>query len=70
LAGIDPTTSRLVRLFHPRRHVWGYHFRWNGALLLGATAIGRTTVRVLNINAEYRVWMRSELIAEGKFPLD
>jgi 5-methylcytosine-specific restriction endonuclease McrA len=32
LAGIDQATSRtkLVRLFNPRRHKWGHHFRWDG----------------------------------------
>jgi hypothetical protein len=27
LSGIDPQTRLLVRLFHPRRHSWAYHFQ-------------------------------------------
>src|SRR3954469_21415675 len=44
LSGIDPKTGLHTRLFHPRRHSWSYHFRWDGAKLRGRTAIGRTTI--------------------------
>src|ERR1700693_2628809 len=44
LAGIDPRTKRIPRLFHPRRHKWSRHFLWNGPQLEGRTAIGRATV--------------------------
>ena len=67
LSGIDPQTRLLSRLFHPRRHSWSYHFRWDGARLRGRTAIGRTTIRVLKINAPLRVVLREELIAAGLF---
>ena len=53
LSGIDPRTGLLSRLFHPHRHSWSYHFRWDGAS--GRTAIGRTTIRVLRINVPLRV---------------
>src|SRR5438552_874399 len=43
LSGIDPQTDRHSRLFHPRRHAWSRHFFWDGALLRGRTAVGRTT---------------------------
>jgi hypothetical protein len=36
---------------------------------MGRTEIGRTTVRVLQINEYLRVCLRRELIAEGKLPL-
>lgn len=70
IAGIDRRTSRtrLVRLFHPRRHVWAYHFVWDGPVLRGRTPIGRVTVEVLNRNAPVRVALRAQLIAEGVFP--
>ena len=67
LSGIDPQTRLLTRLFHPRRHSWSYHFRWEGARLRGRTAIGRTTIRVLRINAPLRVVLREELITAGLF---
>jgi hypothetical protein len=68
LAGIDPLTGRHSKLFHPRRHAWDYHFSWDGPWLRGHTPIGRTTIRVLNINERWRVLLREELMAEGKFP--
>lgn len=67
LSGIDPGTGRHTRLFHPRRHAWAHHFKWEGAKLRGRTAIGRTTVRVLKINAPLRVMLREELISAGLF---
>jgi hypothetical protein len=68
LAGLDPKTGKLTRLFHPRRHTWTRHFRWEGPLLVGRTAIGRTTIVVLQMNLELRVAHRAELIEQGVFP--
>jgi hypothetical protein len=68
VAGVDPVTGRLVRLFHPRRHRWSWHFRWNAALLVGRTATGRTTVDVLAMNDPEAVAVRAALIDEGTFP--
>jgi HNH endonuclease len=70
LAGIDHRTSRtkLVRLFHPRRHSWAYHFRWDGPRVVGRTPTGRVTVHVLAMNDPARVALREELIEEGGFP--
>ncbi len=68
LAGIDPKTRRRTWLFNPRRHRWTRHFRWDGPLLVGRTAVGRTTIAVLGINLAYRVRQRAQLIAEGVFP--
>jgi len=65
LGGIDPKTRKKVWLFNPRRHKWGRHFRWQGAVLQGRTPIGRATVAVLGINLDYRVAQRAALIAEG-----
>jgi hypothetical protein len=44
LTGIDCVTGKVVPLFHPRRHKWSRHFRWQGALLVGRTPIGRATI--------------------------
>jgi hypothetical protein len=68
LAGIDPKTRRVVRLFHPRRHKWERHFRWEGAHLVGKTPIGRATVATLRMNLSHRVLHRQALIQEGRFP--
>lgn len=68
LSGIPPGSKRVVRLFHPRRHKWERHFRWDGPWLVGRTDIGRATVATLAINAPLRVRLRIELIADGMFP--
>jgi hypothetical protein len=65
IAGLDPPTKKLTRLFNPRRHQWAWHFRWDGPILIGRTAIGRTTIGVLRINDEAAVTLRESLIAEG-----
>jgi hypothetical protein len=68
IAGIDPVTRAITRLFHPRRHKWRRHFRWDGPVLVGRTPIGRATIAVLEINLPYRVTLRQSLINEGVFP--
>jgi hypothetical protein len=62
LRGIDPKTRKLTRLFNPRRHSWQRHFRFQGALLLGRTAVGRTTVALFQVNEPARVALRQALI--------
>jgi len=70
LSGIDDKTGKVVRLFDPRRLRWQRHFRWKGPFLIGRTAIGRATVRVLQMNLDFRVALREMLIREGVFPGD
>ena len=68
VAGVDPVTRKIVPLFHPRRHKWSRHFRWEGAVLIGRTPTGRATVIALKINLEHRIDLRQGLIDEGVFP--
>ncbi len=68
IAGRDPITGRIVRLFHPRRHKWQEHLTWDGAQLTGLTAIGRATIAVLEINLPHRIALRQDLIEEKLFP--
>jgi hypothetical protein len=65
IAGLDPATGQLVRLFHPRSDVWTDHFRMDGARVEGTTPIGRATVDVLAMNADDLRLIRAELIAES-----
>jgi hypothetical protein len=69
LAGLDPKTGKLTRLFNPRADRWADHFRWAGAELVGQTSIGRTTVALLRINAEERLAVRRELMKGGFCPV-
>ena len=59
LTGIDPETDEITELFHPRRHEWDEHFEWKGIFIVGLTAIGRTTVRVFNMNSDDQLSFRS-----------
>jgi HNH endonuclease len=59
LTGVDPETGQITGLFHPRHHRWQDHFEWHGIFLAGKTAVGRTTVRVLNMNSEDQLTLRS-----------
>jgi len=68
LTGIDPDTGRVERLFDPRTQVWAEHFEIRGPLIVGRTATGRTTVRVLSMNTGQRLQLRAALIAHGLYP--
>jgi hypothetical protein len=68
IAGIDPRSGKIVRLFHPRRHKWSRYFRWNGPLLVGRTPIGRASIAVLKINDDAVVATRAALIEANLFP--
>lgn len=68
IAGRDRTTRRLTPLFHPRRHKWKSHFKWQAARIVGRSAIGRVTVAVLNMNGEFLLRLREELARIGDFP--
>jgi hypothetical protein len=68
IAGLDPVTRRVVRLFNPRRDRWAKHFAWEGPLLVGLTSIGRVTIGVLAINLPSSVAARAALIEAGLLP--
>jgi len=65
IAGIDPQSSQISRLFNPRVDVWSEHFRYEQAVVVGLTPIGRATVAVLAINMPLRVAARRVLIENG-----
>jgi HNH endonuclease len=67
LTSIDPETQAVVPLFNPRRAAWKLHFVLQGFRLIGLTPIGRTTVALLQMNAERRIERRAELIRRGLF---
>src|ERR1700722_7831135 len=65
VAGYDPATGQLTRLYNPRIDDWAQHFRWDGPELTGTTPIGRATLDVLRINDAARVHHRQLLLLEG-----
>ena len=61
LTGVDPISQQTVSIFNPREHLWADHFRSVGFEIEGKTAVGRATVRLLNMNARRRVQLREAL---------
>ena len=62
LGSFDPQTNDFCFLFHPRQQVWLEHFRFQSARIIGVTAIGRTTVQLLQINNPERLKERQALL--------
>lgn len=65
IAGLDPADLSLTRLFNPRTDRWSDHFRFNRGEIIPLTAVGRTTLYVVNMNALVRVVGRRLLMATG-----
>jgi len=63
VAGIDPESGVVERLFNPRSDAWTEYFRWDGPRLVGQTPTGPVTVEVLRINLPSRLEHRRMLIA-------
>jgi 5-methylcytosine-specific restriction endonuclease McrA len=59
VAGYDPQTGVLTALFHPRRDEWHVHFERKAVFINGRTAVGRTTVDVLQMNSPDRLELRT-----------
>jgi hypothetical protein len=58
LAGVDPRTGAVERLFDPRQDPWETHFERRGVLILGLTPSGRATIAVLDMNSEPQLDLR------------
>lgn len=65
LASIDPETEEIVPLYHPRKNRWNQHFRIVEAEFIPITAIGRVTIRLLQLNRSDRIEERQILIQAG-----
>jgi hypothetical protein len=66
IAGIDPGSGQIVRLFNPREDRWADRFEYQDAELIGLTAIGRATITVLAINMPIRVAARRAIVDVGE----
>jgi hypothetical protein len=67
LTGLDPDTSLVVSLFHPREDNWEKHFSMDALTIVGLTAKGRTTAWLLEMNSEERICWRAALQRYGLF---
>jgi hypothetical protein len=62
LGSFDPQTDEFCFLFHPRTDGWSQHFEMQGLEILGLTPIGRTTVRLLQLNSLERLTERGRYL--------
>lgn len=62
LASLDPSSGEIVRLYNPRGDHWLDHFRLEEGEIIPLTAIGRVTVRLLQMNRPERVEERRWLL--------
>jgi len=69
LTSIDPETSQITPLYNPRRDRWSEHFQLSDAQFIPLTAIGRVTIRLLQLNHPNRVKERQLLIAANLLTL-
>ena len=67
-SGFDPETDQITLLFNPRTDDWHEHFRCEGPLIIGVTAVDRTTVDVLGMNEPERLRLRRQLILIAEWP--
>jgi len=68
LASVDPESGQPVFLSQPRRDTWADHFRIEGAIIVGLTAMGRTTSALLRFNTPERLESRRLLILAQWYP--
>ncbi|NEO88600.1 MAG: HNH endonuclease [Spirulina sp. SIO3F2] len=55
IASIDLSSREIVRLYQPNHDSWQEHFQFQDGKILPQAAIGRVTVRFLQINRAERV---------------
>ena len=66
LVTIDHDTGEKVNLFNPRTDSWDEHFSFIGTEIVGLSATGRATARLLHMNSERRLLLRKRLFAAGE----
>ena len=65
---LDPLTNAEAPLFHPRRHDWPAHFRWDGVAVEPLTPTGHATVAALAMNRPLALAIRREETTRRRHP--
>jgi 5-methylcytosine-specific restriction endonuclease McrA len=65
IASIDDAVDTIVALFNPRSDEWTTHFEMRDVCIIGRTAVGRATVKLLQMNDSRRVDLRQDLKKRG-----
>lgn len=68
IAGADPQSGEATFLYHPRQQKWSDHFALDHGLIRGKTAVGRLTIRLLQLNRTERMTERISLLELGRYP--
>lgn len=68
--GIDKVSGDETPLFNPRTQLWSDHFLWEdgGLYIVGKTAVGRVTIKLLHLNNPFIVRSRHIWIDWGWHP--
>jgi hypothetical protein len=70
-ASVDPNSGKPVSLFDPRNDHWDEHFAIElDSRIIGRTASGRATARLLDMNGSPQIDLRRELMQRGDYQLD
>jgi len=67
VASYDAETRELAPLYNPRKQHWSDHFEMINATIVGKTAAGRVTVRLLQMNEPEQREIRRLLIGAGEW---
>ena len=54
----DPSSGEETPIFNPRSQDWFDHFQWEDLFIVGVSAVGRATVKALNLNRPVMVQIR------------
>ena len=65
VASLDVNSQALTALYNPRMQNWSDHFVLRDGRIVGVSAVGRVTVRLLCMNDVHRADLRRDLIDRG-----
>lgn len=65
LASVDTLTGEIIRLYQPRCDRWSEHFRLVDGEMVPTTAIGRVTIKLLQLNRPTRILERRLCVSAG-----
>lgn len=68
IASISSDATTMVRFYNPRTDRWSDHFQLSSSTIVGTTAIGEATARILGYNVSNRIAERELLIQIGRYP--
>lgn len=66
----DTISQTTATFYNPRKDVWSEHFAWNEDFteIIGKTAKGRVTIKILKLNRQRVMNLRRILILAGEHP--